>query len=76
MTQEKFQEHVLKELSEIKTLFIKNEQDHSELNSKIVSVKNDVKILTSKFNWLLAILSPVATAVLVGLVKIIFFSEQ
>ena len=73
MTQEKFQEHVLKELTEIKNLFIKNEQDHSELSIKLESVKSDVKVLTSRFNWLLAILSPVATAVLVGLVKIIFF---
>ena len=73
MTQEKFQEHVLKELAEMKSLFIKNEQDHSELSMKIESVKSDVRVLTSKFNWLLAILSPVATAVLVGLVKVIFF---
>ena len=80
MTQERFQEHILKELSEMKkelsemkSLFIKNEQDHSELSMKIESVKSDVRVLTSKFNWLLAILSPVATAVLVGLVKVIFF---
>ena len=69
MTQEKFQEHVLKELTEIKNLFIKNEQDHSELSIKLESVKSDVKVLTSRFNWLLAILSPVATAVLVGLAE-------
>ena len=62
-----------KDLSEMKSLFIKNEQDHSELSMKIESVKSDVRVLTSKFNWLLAILSPVATAVLVGLVKVIFF---
>ncbi len=80
MTQERFQEHILKELSEMKkelsemkSLFIKNEQDHSELSMKIESVKSDVRVLTSKFNWLLTILSPVATAVLVGLVKVIFF---
>ena len=73
MTQEKFQEHVLKELAEVKSLFIKNEQDHSELSIKLESVKSDVRVLTSKFNWFLAILSPVATAVLVGLVKVIFF---
>lgn len=91
MTQVQFQEHVLKELAEMKSLFIRNEQDHSnlskdhtnlaikkeqdhkELSIKIESLKSDVRVLTSKFNWLLTILSPVATAVLVGLVKVIFF---
>ena len=48
MTQERFQEHNLKELSEMKkelsemkSLFIKNEQDHSQLAMKIESVKSD-----------------------------------
>ena len=42
MTQEKFQEHVLKELSEIKNLFIKNEQDHSTLSTKISDVHSEL----------------------------------
>ena len=42
MTQEKFQEHVLKELSEIKNLFIKNEQDHSILSTKISDVHSEL----------------------------------
>ncbi len=43
MTQEKFQEHVLKELGEIKNLFIKNEEDHGKLSTKIESVKTEVE---------------------------------
>ncbi len=43
MTQEKFQEHVLSELSQIKDLFIKNEQDHSILSTKIESVRTEVE---------------------------------
>ena len=43
MTQEKFQEHVLKELGEIKNLFIKNEEDHGELSNKIESVRTEVE---------------------------------
>ena len=42
MTQEKFQEHVLKELGEIKNLFIKNEQDHGELSTKISDVHSEL----------------------------------
>ncbi|RKU08344.1 hypothetical protein C6501_16580 [Candidatus Poribacteria bacterium] len=43
MEQEKFQEHVLKELSDIKGLFIKNEEDHGKLDSKIESVRTEVE---------------------------------
>ncbi|RKU15987.1 hypothetical protein C6501_06020 [Candidatus Poribacteria bacterium] len=42
MTQEKFQEHILKELGEIKNLFIKNEEDHGKLDSKIESVRGEL----------------------------------
>ena len=43
MTQDKFQEHVLKELSDIKNLFIKNEEDHAKLSNNIESVRTEVE---------------------------------
>ena len=43
MTQGKFQEHVLKELGEIKNLFIKYEQDHADLSTRIESVRTEVE---------------------------------
>ena len=43
MTQEKFQEHILKELTDIKSLFIQNEKDHGELFSKVESVRTEVE---------------------------------
>ena len=43
MTQEKFQDHVLQELSKIKDLFVKNERDHGELSAKIESVRTEVE---------------------------------
>ena len=67
MTQEKFQEHVLKELSEIKNLFIKNEQDHGELSIKIESVRTEVhKTFNSFLRWTIGV-----TISLTGLVFII-----
>ena len=43
MTQDEFQKYVLIELAEIKNLFIKNEQDHGELNTKVESVRTEVE---------------------------------
>ena len=43
MTQDEFQKYVLIKLAEIKNLFIKNEQDHGELNTKIGSVRTEVE---------------------------------
>ena len=43
LSEDKFQEHVLKSLDEIKGLFIKNERDHGELSSKIESVRTEVE---------------------------------
>ena len=42
MTQEKFQEHVLQELSNINDSFVKNETAHGELSTKIESVKSEL----------------------------------
>lgn len=52
MTQEQFQEHVLKELSDIKTLFIKNEEDHGKLAKEIQSVRTEIhKQFHSFLRW-------------------------
>lgn len=50
MTQEKFQEHVLKELGEIKDLFIKNEQDHAQLSTRIESVRTEVESVRTEIH--------------------------
>lgn len=50
MTQEKFQEHVLKELGEIKNLFIKNEQDHGELSTKVESIRTKVESVRTEIH--------------------------
>ena len=38
-------------------------------------VTNDINILKTKFNVLIAILSPIGLALLAGIVKIVFFSD-
>ena len=42
LSEDKFQEHVLKKLDEITGLFIQNEKDHGDLSSKIESVRGDL----------------------------------
>lgn len=59
MNDDQFQSHVLKELSDIKNLFIKNEQDHGELKTEVQSVRTEVekfksdirKDLNSHLRW-------------------------
>ena len=48
MDTNEFQSHILKELSEIKALFIKNEQDHADLGIKVQSVRTEIKTLTNE----------------------------
>ena len=50
MTQDKFQEHVLKELGEIKNLFIKYEQDHADLSTRIESVRTEVESVRTEMH--------------------------
>ena len=38
-------------------------------------ITNDINVLKTKFNVLIAILSPIGLALLAGIVKIVFFSE-
>ncbi len=52
MTQETFQEHVLKELSAIKDLFITNAIEHGELSSKVESVRTELhKLINTNLWW-------------------------
>ena len=50
MTQDKFQEHVLKELSDIKNLFIKNEEDHAKLSNNIESVRTKIESVRTEIH--------------------------
>ena len=60
-------QNINREIQEIKTEL----KEHRKIEAEI---KNDVNVLKSKFNWLLCILSPIGTALLVGIVKIVFFT--
>ncbi|MDE0316591.1 MAG: hypothetical protein OXM61_17030 [Candidatus Poribacteria bacterium] len=64
MDTNQFQSHVLKELSDIKNLFIKNEQDHADLGLKIETIRTEMekfksdirKDLNSHLRWNIGII--------------------
>ena len=64
---EKEFKNINNEIQEIKTEL----KEHRKIEAEI---KNDVNVLKSKVNWLLCILSPIGTTLLVGIVKIVFFT--
>ncbi len=70
MDTNEFQSHVLKELSEIKSLFIKNEQDHADLRVEIQSIKGEIrKDLNSHLKWNIGIIISVGFLI-VGIFKL------
>lgn len=60
-------EYLDKEFGIIKTELKEHRETEHEIKLEIAGLKTN-------FKWLLAILSPIATALLVGITKIIFFS--